>query len=156
MALAPRPPLLSALVLLAALPAASAMAAARPQLLSVARNMLQTRSILVMEDSSSLSAQFAAERARREQAGNIGVPSEEVLDLPEAEPFSGIKEIVLDDAGNPIAIPKRPPPKSFATPQQELKMLITNPLFAFGVLATVGSIVLILAIAGADDAAMPV
>ena len=40
--------------------------------------------------------------------------------------------------------------------QQELKMLITNPLFAFGVLATVGSIVLILAIAGADDAAMPV
>ena len=69
------------------------------------------------------------------------------------EPFSGIKEIVLDASGNPKAIPRRPPPVAAATPRDEIAALVENPLFAFGVVATLGSFLLLFAIAAADDAA---
>lgn len=104
-----------------------------------------------MADNGDLAAQFEEERERRQRKS----PStdDEASDVKASpEPFTGIKEIVIDAGGNPVAIEKRPPPPP-ATVSEELSSLVSNPLFAFGALATIGSIVLLFAISAADSAA---
>ena len=71
----------------------------------------------------------------------------------EGEPFSGIKEIVLDDAGRPMAIPRRPAPPPSTTVQGELNELVMNPLFLVGCAFVIGGLGLLIVIAQADAAA---
>ena len=97
-----------------------------------------------MQMDNDLAAQFAAEQERRE-----GRRPEEVA---EETPFTGIREIVLDGAGKPRSIPRRPPPPA-PTQQGEVADLVQNPLFAFGVLMSAITAGLLLAIAAADSAA---
>jgi hypothetical protein len=93
------------------------------------------------DEESSLAARFAEEQRRRAD------------EQPAEEAFSGIKEIVLDSDGKPLAIPRRPPPPA-STQREEVAGLLDNPLFYFGVAISVGSLALLLAIAAADDNAL--
>ena len=101
--------------------------------------------------ADDLAKEFAREASRRRDAASKGAAKPE-SSASEA-PYTGIREIVLDDAGKPKAIPRRPPPPPASTMGDEVRDLTTNPQFLFGVLISAGSLVLLLAIAGADQAA---
>ena len=106
--------------------------------------------IVLLEDGNqpdSLATAFARERLRRELIATSKETTEDSRQ-PE-EPFSGIKEIVLAD-GKPMAIPRRPVPTPATTMQGEIVDLTSSPLFLFGCVISLGSLVLILAIAQAD------
>ena len=106
--------------------------------------------IVLLEDGNqpdSLATAFARERLRRELMATSKETTEDSRQ-PE-EPFSGIKEIVLAD-GKPMAIPRRPVPPPATTMQGEIVDLTSSPLFLFGCVISLGSLVLILAIAQAD------
>ena len=93
------------------------------------------------EDGRALAASFAAETARRAttEGGSGG--------------GTGIREIVLNERGEPIAIPRRPaPPPSFSV-KEEAADLVRTPGFLFGGLLTAGAALLLVAIASADSAA---
>ena len=106
----------------------------------------------MMADEDSLEAGFAAELRRRQAAAGTGAAAAGGGSEGE-ETFSGIREIVLDKEGNPMSIPKRDAPPPATTMSDEVTDLLTSPLFAFGVLISLGSLVLILAIAAADSSA---
>lgn len=94
-----------------------------------------------------LAAEFAAEaRARQAKAAPEAAAGQE-------GPFSGIREIVLDEAGKPKAVPRRAPPPPGTTMREEVGGLAATPGFVFGSLLTIGAAGLLLAIAGADSAA---
>ena len=142
--------LYAALLSAALLPTADALWAQRT--LTPLRRRCHASAVMTADDGASLAAQFAAERARR-AANPQQQPDADAAATPKDEPFSGIKEVVLDGEGRPQAIPKRPPPPPSTSQTDEIKMLVQNPLFAFGSLLSLGSAVLLLAIAAADDAA---
>ena len=121
-----------------ALPAATAL-----QAVVCARPALRMRRIVMTDDeeSSSLERKFAEEQQRRQQP-----PSQS------DEPFTGVREVILDGDGNARSIPKRPPPPA-PTQSGQVVDLVQNPLFYFGVLISLGSLGLLLAIAAADSAA---
>ena len=114
---------------------------AQPRAASLPR--LRTRVVAQQVDDDDLAAQFAAERERR-----TAQPDDDDAD---PEPFTGVKEIVLDEAGRPKAISKRPPPTPAWTQQDQVADLFTTPQFAFGIFMTVGVTILLAAIAGADS-----
>ena len=100
---------------------------------------------LLDTDPNDLASQFAQERRRRAE-----VQSEVKAD---EEPFNGIREIVLDADGKPIAIPRRQAPPPGITAEGEARELLNSPSFLLGCLATLGSAALLLAIAQADASA---
>ena len=103
---------------------------------------------------AELASQFAAEIARRQHKVGDGASEEGSSNRGRAdENTSGIREIVLDDNGEPTSIPRRPAPPPSSSNANELSELIRSPSFFFGFLLSVGSLILLLAIAGADSAA---
>mmetsp|Transcript_9403 Transcript_9403/g.30113 ORF Transcript_9403/g.30113 Transcript_9403/m.30113 type:complete len:152 (-) Transcript_9403:633-1088(-) len=92
-----------------------------------------------------LASAFSAEALRRKSASSSAARSSN------GQPFAetGIREVVLRD-GQPIAIPRRPPPPSVG---QQGGALLSTVGLAFGALLTVGSLGLLLAIANADAGA---
>ena len=109
--------------------------------------------------ADDLAAQFAAESTRRAVAAANAEMASDVLRReaqrvgPEPNaPFSGIKEIVLDDAGRPKAIPRRAPPPPGNSMGDEASELVKTPGFVFGSLAILGAGGLLLAIAASDSA----
>lgn len=100
----------------------------------------------MQQQDSELAAQFAAERTRRQQPQQQPPKAAD----PGEEPFAGVREIVLDADGAPRAIPKRPPPATFAEQGGTRPSLVG---LAFGTLIAVASVALLLAIAGADAGA---
>ena len=108
--------------------------------------------MISMIGNDDLAAQFAREAAKRKaqpQPDNEPPPSE---NGPPSE-FSGIREIVLDESGNAKSIPRRPPPPPGMTQQDSVNDLLQSPSFLFGVLISVASAGIFIAIAGADAAA---
>jgi hypothetical protein len=95
------------------------------------------------EGRDELAAAFAAEALRRKSSSGAGSARSS-----DKQPFAetGIREVVLRD-GQPVAIPRRPPPPTFG--EQGGARPSTAGL-AFGALLTLGSIGLLLAIANAD------
>lgn len=104
-----------------------------------------------MIGNDDLAAQFAAEAAKRKSQP----PSESEPPSENGQPstFSGIREIVLDENGDAQSIPRRPPPPPGMTQQDSVNDLLQSPSFLFGVLISVASLFVLLAIAGADAAA---
>ena len=103
----------------------------------------------MQEETDPLAAAFAKEAAKRassssQPASSSGTPS------AADEPFTGIKEIILDKNGSPTAIPRRPAPPPASTQADEVKDLLQSPSFLFGSLVSIASLVLLLAIAQAD------
>ena len=142
-------PVLMALV---ALPAADALLLAARVRAMAPQSLRRSRlPALQADDGDSLAAKFMAEQRRRQEEGGNAQDEEE--ENPSEAPFTGIREIILDESGRPRAIPKRPPPPPATTQRGEIEDLLQNPLFALGVAASVGVGVLLLAIAAADDAA---
>lgn len=101
--------------------------------------------ISMLDDGSDLASQFAKEAARRQQEQKTSPPPQDG-----AEPFSGIKEVILDSDGTPRAIPRRPAPPPASTQADEVKGLVQSPFFIFGSLLSVASLALLLLIAQAD------
>jgi hypothetical protein len=89
-----------------------------------------SRVVILANDDDELAAQFAAEQRRRKQ-----------------QPSSGIREVVLDQNGQPISIPRRSAP----TPAEPQRFSPSGLIF--GGLLTAGSLALLLAISAADSAA---
>ena len=121
----------------------------------VAHRVRSSRCALAMseqDDGESLAEAFASERARRAANGGEGDKGEG--STPSERPFTGVQEVILDESGQPVAIPRRPPPPAQDSPRDSIMDLVQNPLFAFGVLVSIGSVALLLAIAAADDAAL--
>ena len=117
-----------------------------PALSSLApRAQWRPRILLVADDDDrdGMVRDFAAEARRRQAEAREQGASDE-------EPFRGIREIVLDESGRPIAIERRPAPAPSFDMRSQLADLISSPSFLFGVLISVASVVLLLAIAGAD------
>ena len=92
------------------------------------------------EDDDGLAAEFAAEQRRRQTAEPPNERTE-------------VREIVLDSDGRPRSIPRRPAPPPANFQADAIEDLVQNPQFFFGVFIALGSLVLLLAIAAADDAA---
>ena len=84
-----------------------------------------SRSALMQQQDSGdeLAAQFAAERTRRQQPQQQPPKAAD----PGEEPFAGVREIVLDADGAPRAIPKRPPPATFA---EQARLSLSPPFSA--------------------------
>jgi hypothetical protein len=100
------------------------------------------------EDKPDLASLFASEASRRKAANERSTAPGPVLG-----DSSTIREIVLDDMGRPVSIPRRPAPPPGITASGELGQLLRSPSFAFGCILAVGSTVLLVAIAAADSAA---
>ena len=97
-------------------------------------------------EGAALARELSSE-LRRRQATASAAP---------AEPFTGVREIVLDADGNPQSIPKRAPPErpDFAAERAaDMRAIASSPLFRGGVLASIGAAVVLLLIANADAAA---
>ena len=104
---------------------------------------------LIKMSEDDLASEFAAEQRRREQASenrNDREPAE-----PEPEPFSGIREIVLNEQGKPVSIPRRQPPPPSTSMSSTVGDLVRSPPFFLGVVASIGVLVLLLAISAADS-----
>ena len=101
------------------------------------------------EEADPLASAFAKEAAKRAQQSSSAAQPSGGMPSPN-EPFSGIKEIVLDQNGSPMAIPRRPAPPPASTQADEVKDLLQSPSFLFGSLVSIASLVLLLAIAQAD------
>ena len=125
------------ILLLATIAAISS--ALRPTLLTSQRHRA-----VIMSDNDDLASQFAAEQRRRQT--EPPKPPEPPSERTE------VREIIIDADGKPQSIPKRPapPPANFAA--DGAADLVQNPQFFFGVFIAMGSLVLLLAIAAADNA----
>ena len=128
-----------------------------PALSSLApRAQWRPRILLVADDDDrdGMVRDFAAEARRRQAEAREQGASDEAeareQGASDEEPFRGIREIVLDESGRPIAIERRPAPAPSFDMRSQLADLISSPSFLFGVLISVASVVLLLAIAGAD------
>ena len=93
-------------------------------------------------------ARSFAEEVRRREAGEARQPASE-----QPAPFDGIREIVLDKDGNPMSIPRRPAPPPATTIADDVQTILTSPLFALGVIFSLGSAALLFAISLADAGA---
>ena len=91
---------------------------------------------MTSEDDDALASEFTREWQSRQQQDS----------------FRGIREVVLDAEGNAKAIPRRPPPQT-STQRDEISALFQSPQFLLGVAFSLGSLLLLLAIAQADAAA---
>ena len=59
----------------------------------------------------------------------------------------------IDEQGNAKAVEKRPPPPPGGGIAEDIGMLLRSPDFLFGTVLSVGSLVLLLLISAADEAA---
>ena len=103
-------------------------------------------------DGDPLASAFAKEAAKRAQQQAVQPASSDTPTNGDAadQPFTGIKEVVLDQDGKAMAIPRRPAPPPSSTQADEVKDLLQSPSFLFGSLVSIASLVLLLAIAQAD------
>jgi hypothetical protein len=101
-------------------------------------------------DGDPLASAFAKEAAKRAQQQAAQPSGSDKPATAADQPFTGIKEIVLDRDGKAMAIPRRPAPPPSTTQADEVKGLLQSPSFLFGSLVSVASLVLLLAIAQAD------
>ena len=103
--------------------------------------------VSMLSDGESLAKEFAAEaQRRRQQAEGNGAAADN-------EPFRGIREIVLDETGAPQAIPRRAPPPPSTSMTDTLSELTARPEYVIGVVASIGVLVLLVAIGDADGQA---
>ena len=114
----------------------------------LAHRLLFTRRIRMCSDDD-VARSFAKEVRRRQGDSDARQPMNEPA-VTEQQPFDGVREIVLDREGNPMSIPKRPAPPPAST--DDVQAIVTS-LFALGVLLSLGSAVLLFAIAVADAGA---
>ena len=116
---------------------------------SVTRPRHPRRACTIMQaGNDDLAKEFAAELANRRQSGF----AEEAAPKEGERSFSGVREIILNEEGQPVSIPKRPPPAA-DTQSNAVGQLLSSPQFLFGALISIGSLVLLLMIAAADSAA---
>ncbi|KAL3916792.1 MAG: hypothetical protein SGPRY_006668 [Prymnesium sp.] len=95
----------------------------------------------------SLSSRFAAEVARRQREQKLNTQRVD-SSLAAEQSFSGVREIVVRE-GMPQAISKRPPPTASTMEDITWDMLI-SPNFLMGCVLSLGSVILLVAIASAD------
>ena len=100
-------------------------------------------------------ARSFAEELRRREASDAQRPANKPANEPSNEPmpFDGVREVVLDREGNPMSIPKRRPPPPASSMADDVEAIVTSPLFALGVLLSLGSAALLFAISLADAGA---
>ena len=121
----------------------------RPSL--VAGTAARRGAVCACAEADDLEKSFAAELARRQQSEGAGSAAPDGA-KPAPEPFTGIREIVIDEQGNAKAVEKRPPPPPGGGIAVDIGMLIRSPAFLFGTVLSVGSLVLLLLISAADEA----
>lgn len=97
-------------------------------------------------DDGELARAFSDEVSRRQ-------PSSDAVRKKASPPFTGIREIVLDSAGRPTSIPRRPAPLPSGSAAGALNDLVRTPAFALGTFSLVSVAVLLGWIASADSAA---
>ena len=160
--MAPRLPLSSVLLLFAAVPGCSALVMShRPSLLGTAtcrwQRAHEVRACadgVTRDNENKLEQRFASELARRQAGGMKPVAGGELTGSD--EPFRGVREVVLDPDGTPRAIPKREPPPPADTLEDNsasVRSLFGSPEFLFGMVLSLGSLILLLVIANADAGA---
>ena len=155
-----RLPLSSTLLLFAAVPGCSALVMShrhsRPR--SATQRAHEARACAdaaSRDNEDNLERRFASELARRQAGGMKPVTGGE-LETGSDEPFRGVREVVLDSDGTPKAIPKRAPPPPADTLEDNaasVRSLFSTPEFLLGTVISLGSVILLLAIANADAAA---
>ena len=106
-----------------------------------------------MMSNRDLAADFASEVRRRNERGAETSDRADYRGDEQPPPFEGVKEIIIDEDGRPMAIQRRAPPAPATTIEREVNGLLLSPLFSFGALFFLGAVALMLAIAGADAAA---
>ena len=121
----------------------------RPSL--VAGTAARRGPVCACAEADDLEKSFAAELARRQQSEGAGSAAPDGA-KPAPEPFTGIREIVIDEQGNAKAVEKRPPPPPGGGIAVDIGMLIRSPAFLFGTVLSVGSLLLLLLISAADEA----
>ena len=110
---------------------------------------------MMQAENDELAKQFAEELAnRRRQDDDQGSSSDDAAPPPPTEePFTGIREVILNSEGQPVSIPRRPAPPPARTQRDETMDLVRSPGFIFGTLISLASFGLFLVIAAADSAA---